>query len=365
MENSLLTPVHIGDYLLKNRLVMAPLTRMRADAALKPTALNAEYYRQRSSAGLIVTEASQISPLGQGYPSTPGIYSRQQVEAWKRVTDAVHAESGRIFLQLWHVGRISHSSFHPEEGLPVAPSAVRPGGMTFTAQWEQLPFETPRSLEISEIKGTVRDYRRAAENALQAGFDGVELHSANGYLLNQFLHLKTNRRTDEYGGAVENRAKLVLEVIHELVDVWGSGKVGIRLSPFTQAGDLFDLVSLPVYPYLLNKLAEYNLAYIHMVRARPSEIEDPAFLVKEKELWEQYPGAIIAADGFTPETAQEYISNKWAEAIAFGRNFLANPDFPQRIAAGAGLNPYDRNTFYGGGEKGYTDYPFLKTETAG
>ena len=363
MENLLLTPVQIGDYLLKNRFVMAPLTRMRADAELKPTALNAEYYRQRSSAGLIITEATQVSPLGQGYPSTPGIYNRQQVEGWKKVTDAVHAEGGKIFVQLWHVGRISHSSFHPEGGLPVAPSAVRPEGMTLTVQWEQVPFETPRALELNEIKEIVRDYHRATVNARQAGFDGVELHSANGYLLNQFLHLKTNQRTDEYGGFVENRAKLVLEVIHELVDVWGSGKVGIRLSPFTQAGDLYDLESLPVYPYLLKKLAEYDLAYIHMVRARTSEIEDAAVFEKEKELWDQYPGAIIAADGFTAETAQEYINKKWAEAIAFGRNFLANPDLPQRIAMGAGLNPYDRNTFYGGGEKGYTDYPFLQTET--
>jgi len=363
MNNLLLTTVQLGDYSLKNRIVMAPLTRMRADEQLKPTALNVEYYRQRSSAGLIVTEATQISPQGQGYPSTPGIYNSRQVEGWKKITDAVHAENGRIFVQLWHVGRISHSSFHPEQGLPVAPSAVKPEGTTLTAQWGQVPFETPRALELNEIREIIGDYRRAALNARQAGFDGVELHSANGYLLNQFLHLKTNRRTDEYGGSVENRARLVLEVIRELVDVWGAGKVGIRLSPFTHAGDLFDLESLPVYPYLLKKLAEFNLAYIHMVRARPSEIEDPAVFEKEKELWAQYPGAIIAADGFTAETAQEYVRNKWAEAIAFGRNFLANPDLPQRIAAGAGLNPYDRNTFYGGGEKGYTDYPFLRSES--
>lgn len=364
MENSLLTSVQLGDYRLKNRIVMAPLTRMRADDELKPTALNAEYYRQRASAGLIVTEATQISPQGQGYPSTPGIYSSRQVEGWKKVTDAVHTEDGKIFAQLWHVGRISHSSLHPEQGLPVAPSAVKPEGMTMTAQWEQVPFETPRELELNEIKEIIGDYRRAALNARQAGFDGVELHSANGYLPNQFLHLKTNRRLDEYGGSEENRARLALEVVRELIDVWGAGKVGIRLSPFTKAGDLFDPESFSVYPYLLKKLAEYDLAYIHMVRARPSEIEDPSIFEKEKELWAQYPGAIIAADGFTVETANEYVRNEWAEAIAFGRNFLANPDLPQRIAAGAGLNPYDRNTFYGGGEKGYTDYPFLRAEPA-
>jgi N-ethylmaleimide reductase len=361
MEKLLLTPVQLGDYLLRNRLIMAPLTRMRADAELKPTALNAEYYRQRSSAGLIITEASQISPQGQGYPSTPGIYSQQQVEGWKKVTDAVHAEGGKIFMQLWHVGRISHSSLHPDAGLPVAPSAVKPAGMTMTANWEQVPFETPRALDLNEIKEIVRDYRRAAINARQAGFDGVELHAANGYLMNQFLHLKTNHRTDEYGGSEENRAKLVLEVISELVDVWGPGKVGIRLSPFTQSNDIYDPASYQVYPYLLSKLAEYNLAYIHLIRARLSELEDdPAVSVKERELWSQYPGSIIAADGFTPETAQEYINNKWADAIAFGRSFLANPDLPLRIAEGAALNHYDRTTFYGGGEKGYTDYPFLE-----
>ena len=364
MENKLLTPLQLGDYTLKNRVVMAPLTRMRADADLAPTELNVEYYRQRASAGLIVTEASQISKLAQGYPMTPGIYSDKQVAGWKKVTDAVHEENGRIFLQLWHVGRISHSSFHPEEGLPVAPSAIAPGGETLTAEWQQLPYETPRALETEEIKALPLTYRQAAINAKNAGFDGVELHSANGYLLNQFLHATTNHRTDEYGGSVENRAKLVLEVVHQLIDVLGAGKVGIRLSPFTFAGDIYDPDALPVYEYLLKELDARKLAYIHMVRARSTEIEDQKVFENEKELWNSYSGTIIAADAFTPETATEYVEKNRADAVAFGRNFISNPDLPKRIEANAELNAYDRTTFYGGNEKGYTDYPFLEEQNA-
>ena len=362
MKNKLLEQFKLGDYTLKNRLVMAPLTRMRADIDLLPTDLMVEYYRQRSTAGLIITEASQISRQGQGYPQTPGIYTDKQVEGWKNVTKAVHQEEGRIFMQLWHVGRVSHSSLHPDEGLPVAPSAVKPDGQTFTAAWEQVPFETPRALETDEIKAIVQDYRKAAENAKAAGFDGVELHSANGYLLNEFLHAKTNQRTDEYGGSVENRARLVLEVIEELVAVLGAGKVGIRLSPFTFAYDIYDAESYPVYEYLVEKLAPLNLAYIHFVRARPDELEDSTVFENEKTLWKNYPGTIIAADGFSPETALEYVENELADAIAFGRNFIANPDLPERILSRSDLNPYDRTTFYGGGEEGYTDYPFLRTE---
>ena len=364
MENKLLTPLQLGAYTLKNRIIMAPLTRMRADANLVPTDLIVEYYRQRSSAGLIITEATQISRLGQGYPTTPGIYSEEQITGWKKVTDTVHKEDGRIFLQLWHVGRISHSSFHPEEGLPVAPSAIRPEGNTLTAAWSQVPFETPRALETEEIKTTVKTYQQAAINAKNAGFDGVELHAANGYLLNQFLHGKTNHRTDEYGGSVENRARLSLEVIDQLVDVWGPGKVGIRLSPFTFSGDVHDPEAIPVYEYLLKELDSRPLAYVHFVRARATEIEDQKVFEKEKELWDLYSGNIIAADGFTADTAIEYLKNGWADAIAFGRNFISNPDLPQRIKTDAELNPYDRNTFYGGDEKGYTDYPFLQEQNA-
>lgn len=359
MRNKLLTPVQIGDYTLKNRVIMAPLTRRRADGDLVPTSLNVEYYRQRSSAGLIITEATQISRLGQGYPMTPGIYTDKQLEGWKKVTKAVHKEGGRIFLQLWHVGRISHSSLHPKEGLPVAPSAIQPKGNTLTSEQKLVPFETPRALETEEIKAIVQDYRQAAVNAKNAGFDGVELHSANGYLLNQFLHGKTNHRTDEYGGSLENRARLDLEVIDQLIDVWGAGKVGIRLSPFTFAGDIHDLDALPVYEYLLKELNSRQLAYVHFVRARSTENEDKKVFEKEKELWKLYSGTIIAADGFIAETAVKYLENRWADAVAFGRYFISNPDLPRRIELDAELNPYDRTTFYGGGEKGYTDYPFL------
>ncbi len=364
MKNKLLEEFKLGDYRLKNRLVMAPLTRMRADADLAPTALNVEYYRQRASAGLIVTEASQISQQAQGYPSTPGIYTEKQVAGWKQVTEAVHQEGGRIFIQLWHVGRVSHSSFHLNKGLPVAPSAIPLNGKTLTATWKQVPYETPRALETDEIRSIINDYRKAAENAKKAGFDGIELHSANGYLLNQFLHETSNQRTDEYGGSVKNRSRLVLEVLEQLIEVWGAGKVGIRLSPFTFAGDVYDPEAYPVYEYLLKKLESLKLTYIHYVRARPNEIDAQSVFEKEKQLWKGYDGTLIAADGFDTETAIDYVENGWADAIAFGRNFISNPDLPKRVAIGALLNPYDRNTFYGGAEKGYTDYPFLKQEEA-
>ena len=340
---------------------MAPLTRMRANADLAPTDLNVEYYRQRSSAGLIITEATQISRLGQGYPMTPGIYSEKQVAGWKKVTDAVHAKSGRIFAQLWHVGRVSHSSLHPDEGLPVAPSAIAAEGKTLTAQWQQVPFETPRPVEIDDIKAIVNDYRQAAINAQKAGFDGVELHSANGYLLHEFLHETSNHRTDKYGGSTENKARIVLEVVDALVDVLGAGKVGIRLSPFAFPYGTYDPKSYEVYQYLVEELNTYGLAYLHLVRYRDGAIENVE--EKQKELWASYKGTIIAADGFTPETAQEYVEKDWADAVAFGRYFIANPDLPKRIAIGANLNSYDRATFYGGTEKGYTDYPFLQEQT--
>lgn len=363
MENKLFSSLQLGDYTLKNRLVMAPLTRMRANPSdLAPGELNAEYYRQRSEAGLIVTEASQISPIGMGYPLTPGIYSEAQVEGWKKVTGAVHGNDGKIFIQLWHVGRVSHSSLHPKEGLPVAPSAVAAPGMTFTASFSQVPFETPREITVDEIKQTILDYRKAAENAKAAGFDGVELHSANGYLLHEFLHETSNRRTDEYGGTVENKARIVLEVLDELIDVFGAGKVGIRLSPFAFPYGVYDPKSYEVYQYLVEKLNSYKLAYLHLVRYREGEIEN--VVAKEQALWKSYTGTIIAADGFTPETAASFVEEGLAHAIAFGRHFIANPDLPKRIKLKAELNPYDRTTFYGGAEKGYTDYPFLETQNA-
>lgn len=363
MENKLLTAVQLGDLELKNRLVMAPLTRMRANQALVPTELNVEYYRQRASAGLIITEASQISRIGMGYPLTPGIYSQEQVEGWKKVTQAVHEQGGKIAIQLWHVGRVSHSSLHPDEGLPVAPSAIAAEGETLTATFEQVPFETPREITLDEIKQTIQDYRQAAINAKEAGFDAVELHAANGYLLHAFLHETSNKRTDAYGGSVENKARLLFEVLDELVDVMGAGKVGIRLSPFAYPYGIYDPNSYEVYQYVVEKLNSYKLAFLHLIRYR-SGLDEKDALTKQKALWNSYQGKKIIADGFSPEEAEQFVADGTADAIAFGRHFIANPDLPKRIELQAELNPYDRTTFYGGAEKGYTDYPFLETEKA-
>jgi len=362
MTKLLLSPIQFGAHTLKNRVVMAPLTRMRADEALAPTDLHATYYSQRVSAGLIITEATQISNQGQGYPHTPGIYSQTQVDGWRKVVDAVHAAGGLIFLQLWHVGRISHSSYHPNNGLPVSASAIAPQGETLSASWQREPFETPRSLSEDEIKGVIADYKQGAINAKAAGFDGVELHSANGYLMQQFLQAVTNHRTDEYGGSVENRARILFEALDEIVSVWGAENVGMRISPFGTTNDSFDPNPFPQYSYVFNKLNAYHLAYLHVIRYRPLDTPDQTRIEQEKELWASYEGNIIAADGFTAETAEQTLEEGMAEAVAFGRFFLANPDLPKRIELNAPLNDYDRSTFYGGGEKGYTDYPFLNGE---
>jgi len=359
MIKELLTPLQLGANTLNNRMVMAPLTRMRANAEFVPTDLNAQYYAQRASAGLIISEATQISRQGMGYPGTPGIYSPAQVEGWKKVTGEVHAKGGLIFAQLWHVGHTSHSSHQENQQLPVAPSAIAATGMALTANWESVPFEVPRVLETDEIKAIVGDYRRAALNAKEAGFDGVELHSANGYLLNQFLHAELNLRTDEYGGSVENRSRLLFEILDVLVEIWGADRIGIRFSPFFTGTNSQDPEYVETYSYVFTALGAYDLAYIHLIRYRPAEEPDQNIFEMEKELWGNYEGSIIAADGFTPESAEEAIAGKVCDAIAFGRLFIANPDLPERVQEGGALNEYDRNTFYGGDEKGYTDYPFL------
>jgi N-ethylmaleimide reductase len=359
MIKELLTPIQLGAVTLKNRMVMAPLTRMRANSQFVPTDLNAQYYAQRASAGMIISEATQISQQGMGYPSTPGIYTPAQVEGWKKVTGSVHAKDGLIFMQLWHVGRISHSSHQPGNSLPVAPSAIAATGSALTADWQSVPFEVPHALEISEIKAIIADYRQAALNAKEAGFDGVELHSANGYLLNQFLHADLNQRTDEYGGSVENRSRLLFEILDILVEIWGSDKIGIRFSPFFTGSNDQDPKYFETYSYVFTALGAYDLAYIHLIRYRPAEEPDQELFEAEKELWDNYEGHIIAADGFTPESAEEAIVGKVCDAVAFGRLFIANPDLPERVLEGGAMNEYDRNTFYGGDEKGYIDYPFL------
>ena len=365
MIQALFSPLRIGAFELSHRMVMAPLTRMRASQPGNvPHALNVEYYRQRASqGGLIVTEGAQISPSGQGMPATPGIHSQAQIEGWRGVTQAVHDKGGLIFLQLWHVGRVSHSSLHGGER-PVAPSAIAAPGHAFTATFERAPFETPRALETAEIASVVADYAQAARNAQQAGFDGVEIHGANGYLLEQFLQSRSNRRTDAYGGSIENRSRIVLEVAAAVSDVFGADRVGIRLSPFGVANGSGEEEPLRLYRDLIEQLALQNLAYLHLVEPRASgagqaDVDHQNVPFASELFRPHWPNALIAAGNYTPSTAAAAIETGRADAVAFGRLFIANPDLPERTRQGSVLNPYDRATFYGGGAEGYIDYPAL------
>ena len=377
-ELSPFSPLRLGAHQLKHRIVMAPLTRMRAQQPGNvPTELNASYYAQRASTGgLLITEATQISPRGQGYPATPGIHSDQQVEGWRRVTDAVHEKGGLIFLQLWHVGRISHSSHQPDGGLPLAPSPVKPAGNAFTASWQEVPFETPREIRLDEIPSLVEEYRAAARNALAAGFDGVELHAANGYLLDQFLRNGTNKRTDQYGGSFENRARFLFEVLDAAGKVFGFDRFGIRLSPLGTFNDMSDSDPVGMYGYVLRELAKKRIAYVHLIEARGDE-EAPdervplgsgaaptAALFRPFFTDRGHKGVLIGAGGFTRQSATEAIAAGTVDAVAFGRLFISNPDLPLRLQRSAPLNRYDRPTFYGGGIKGYTDYPALNDAPA-
>ena len=358
----LLEPVQVGAYELSNRMVMAPLTRMRAGSGNAPQEINAIYYRQRASAGLIISEATQISPQGLGYPNTPGIHSSEQIEGWKKITQAVHEEGGKIFLQLWHVGRVSHPSLQPDGELPLAPSAIAPEGMANTFSGEQ-PFVTPRALETEEIPGIVEQYRQAAINAREAGFDGVEVHSANGYLLDQFLHDGSNRRTDRYGGSLENRARFLMEVLEAVTGVWDSDKVGVRLSPSSTFNSMFDSDTEALFSYVVSELNRFNLAYLHLVEPRikgDSTAEEQEKISLGTGYFRPiYRGKIITAGGYTRETGEAVLEEGDADLVAYGRLFIANPDLPKRFALNAPLNQYDRSTFYGGDERGYTDYPFL------
>ncbi|KEA51430.1 N-ethylmaleimide reductase [Mangrovibacter sp. MFB070] len=357
--SSLFTPLNLGRYRLEHRVLMAPLTRMRAGEGNVPNELAPEYYSQRATkGGLIFTEATQVTPYGQGYPSTPGIHSQEQVAGWKKVTDAVHAKGGLIFMQLWHVGRSSHSSFQPGGVLPVAPSAIAiTTEKSLTPEWQQVPYEVPHALELNEIPGIIEAYRQGARNALAAGFDGVEVHGANGYLLEQFLHDHSNKRTDLYGGSVENRARLLLEVTQAVAEIWGADRTGVRLSPFGTYNDVGDSDPIGLYSYVLPALSKLNIAYLSIIEARGGsgmEIGTPQSVDQLRPFW---PGTLILAGGFTGETAGEAIEAGRADAIAFGRQFIANPDLPERIRQGLPLNHYDRSTFYGGGAEGYTTYP--------
>ncbi|MEC9433153.1 MAG: alkene reductase [Pseudomonadota bacterium] len=363
---SLFQPLRLGRHQLAHRVVMPPLTRMRAGAGAVPNALAPEYYGQRATpGGLIIAEGTQISPSGQGYPGTPGIHSQAQIDGWKAVTEAVHAKGGIIFLQLWHTGRSSHSSFQPDGALPVAPSAIPiTTQKVFTADWQQVPYETPRALEIPEIAAIIEDYRQAARNAMEAGFDGVELHAANGYLIEQFLHARSNHRDDAYGGSIENRARLLHEATEALIDVWGADRVGVRLSPFGEYNDVGEEDPIALYGPALTRLAGHGLAYLSLIEARDGagmEIGTPRTLEDLRPFW---PGVLIAAGGFDGPSADAAIAAGRADAVAFGRHFIANPDLPARLKQGAPLNAYERKTFYGGGAAGYVDYPALEQTTA-
>jgi N-ethylmaleimide reductase len=355
-ESALFTPFQLGPLLLPNRIVMAPMTRNRAGAGNVPTPLNAEYYEQRASAGLIVTEATQVSPEGVGYPGTPGIHTDAQVEGWRQVTDAVHRAGGRVFLQLWHVGRISHPSLQPGGALPVAPSAIAAAGQAFTHSGLQ-PFVVPRPLETREIAGVVAQFEAGARHALAAGFDGVEVHAANGYLIDQFLRDGTNRRTDRYGGSVENRARFLLEVTEAVAGVWDAARVGVRLSPWSDFNSMRDSDPAATFGYAARALAPFGLAYLHVVEPVGGVPVGVAALAPE--LRGAFGGPLMVNGGYTRALAEAALARGDADLVSFGASYLANPDLPVRLVRNAPLNAPEPATFYGGDHRGYTDYPVL------
>ncbi len=356
MAKNLFSSIKLGPYSLPNRIAMAPMTRNRAGAGHVPTELMATYYRQRVSGGLLITEATQVTPRGIGYPNTPGIHSSEQVEGWKRVVESVHHGGGHIFLQLWHVGRASHPLFQPNGDLPVAPSAIAPKGQLYTPEGMK-PFEAPRALELAEIPGIVEDYRQGAKNALDAGFDGVEIHGANGYLPDQFLRDGSNQRTDDYGGPVENRARFLLEVTKAAIDVWGSERVGVRLSPGGAFGDMKDSDSKKTFSHAVSALDALEIAYVHFKESTYDDVRHGGEIVPRDIFRPLFNGAILVNGEYNREKAEAVISSGAADMVAFGKSFLANPDLPKRLQLGLELNEPDPATFYGGTEKGYTDYP--------
>lgn len=363
---SLFEPTHAGDITLANRIAMAPLTRNRAPDAI-PTELTATYYAQRATAGLIISEATAISPEGQGYADVPGLYGTEQLDGWKKVTRAVHEAGGKIVVQLWHVGRISHTSLQPGHAKPVAPSAIRAHAKTVLLK-DGVPTFTdtsePRALDAEELPRIVQDYRHAARNAIAAGFDGVEIHAANGYLIDQFLKTGANQRTDDYGGSIKNRARLLLEVTRAIVDEIGGGRTGIRLSPVTPANDIVDENPQPLFDYVVRELGKLGLAYVHVIEGAtggPRELPDRPF--DYAELRNAYraaggKGAWMVNNAYDRALAEAALANG-ADIVAFGRPFISNPDLVERLEQNAPLNELNRDTLYGGGAKGYTDYPTL------
>ena len=353
-EISLFDPITVGSVELKNRVIMAPLTRCRAVEGLVPNPLAVTYYRQRANAGLILSEATQIMQQGQGYSNTPGIYSPEQVRGWQAVTDAVHADGGKIFLQLWHVGRISHSDFQPGNALPVAPSAIAAVGEVTTPSGKK-PYEVPHALTIDEIKGIIRQYGVAAQNANDAGFDGVQVHAANSYLIDQFLRDGVNKRTDEYGGSLENRARFLFEAVEAVVNVWGSDRVAVRLSPRVDNPNMQDSNPLETFTFAVAGLNRFNLAFLEV---REPITHDESYI--SPHLRKSFHNAFFVNQGYTLETATNALKTGLADAVAFGVPYIANPDLVERFKRNGPYNESDRSTFYGSGAHGYTDYPTLE-----
>jgi N-ethylmaleimide reductase len=356
----LLSSIRVGPLVIPNRVWMAPLTRSRAGVERVPNALMAEHYRQRASAGLIISEATQISEQGIGYPDTPGIQTPEQVDGWRLVTRAVHDAGGRIVCQLWHVGRFSHPVFQPGGELPVAPSAINPGGEARTADGPKARV-TPRALELVEFPRIIEDYRHAARRAKDAGFDGVELHGANGYLPDQFLRDSSNHRTDRYGGSVANRCRFLLEAAEAIIDVWGADRVGVRLSPSGIYNGMTDSDPRGTFAHAVRELAARRVGYLHVMEAMPgaSALDPP---IPVSFFRPMYDGALVTNGGFTFEKGKAYLREGWCDAIAFGKLFISNPDLPERFrrfGSDAPLTPWDQSTFYTPGSKGYTDYPAL------
>ncbi len=355
---ALFSPLTVGSLNCKNRVAMAPLTRSRAGPGNVPNALNALYYAQRASAGLIISEATQISPEGQGYISTPGIHSPEQIEGWRIVTKAVRVAGGCMVLQLWHVGRISHPSFQPGGTLPVAPSAIKPNARAFTQKGFE-PIPTPRALGTEEIPGIVQQHAKAAQNAMTAGFDGVEVHAANGYLIDQFLRDRTNKRSDQYGGSIENRTRFLLEVMNAVTSAVGRERVGVRISPQNTQNDIDDTNPQALFNHVANSLASKGIAYLHIIEGDTSSKPVPAF--DYGALKRLFGGPVIANNNFDCARANAAIAEGRADMIAFGKPFISNPDLVIRLFLGARLAVANRETFYGGGEEGYTDYQVLRS----
>lgn len=360
-DKNLLSPLRLGDLDLPNRVIMAPMTRSRAGKGDVPTAATAKYYVQRATAGLLITEGTQITQQGQGYAFTPGIHSPEQVAGWKGVTDAVHEAGGRIAAQLWHVGRLSHRVLQPGGVLPVAPSAIKPDGQAFTPQG-MLDYEVPRALETDEIAGIVADFAKAAENAKAAGFDAIELHGANGYLIDQFIRSGSNTRTDRYGGSVENRNRFMLEVVAAVTDVLGGGRVGIRFSPNGAYHNMSDSDPAATFGYAAEQLNRFNLAFLHVIEPLVDDhmMSPPPGATRVAGLLRRtFKGPFILNGGITREVGDQLIADGAADAVAFGVPYIANPDLVERFRRNAPLAQADRATFYGGDEKGYLDYPAL------